>query len=78
MPHPAGDLKSADVPCSIGFDTACKVFSESIGNICIDSSSAKKYYHFIRGVYVGVCVWKEGGAAWQLVPPKHAQHGRPG
>ncbi|KAL4442021.1 hypothetical protein ABPG77_011282 [Micractinium sp. CCAP 211/92] len=43
-----GDLKNADVPCSFGFDTACKVFSESVGNICIDAASAKKYYHFIR------------------------------
>ncbi|KAL4443800.1 hypothetical protein ABPG75_011537 [Micractinium tetrahymenae] len=43
-----GDLKTPDVPCSFGFDTACKVYSESIGNICIDSASAKKYYHFIK------------------------------
>ncbi|KAL4443799.1 hypothetical protein ABPG75_011536 [Micractinium tetrahymenae] len=43
-----GDLKNTDVPCSFGFDTACKVYSEAIGNIMIDSMSAKKYYHFIR------------------------------
>ncbi|KAI7839309.1 hypothetical protein COHA_007007 [Chlorella ohadii] len=43
-----GDLKNADVPISFGFDTACKVFSESIGNIAIDAMSAKKYYHFIK------------------------------
>ncbi|PSC71535.1 pyrophosphate-fructose 6-phosphate 1-phosphotransferase subunit beta [Micractinium conductrix] len=43
-----GDLKNADVPTSFGFDTACKVYSEMIGNIMIDAMSAKKYYHFIR------------------------------
>lgn len=43
-----GDLKSRDVPISFGFDTACKVYSEIIGNIMIDALSAKKYWHFIR------------------------------
>ncbi|KAL4442020.1 hypothetical protein ABPG77_011281 [Micractinium sp. CCAP 211/92] len=43
-----GDLKNTDVACSFGFDTACKVYSEMIGNIMIDAMSAKKYYHFIR------------------------------
>ena len=43
-----GDLKSDDVPISFGFDTACKVYSELIGNIMIDALSAKKYWHFIR------------------------------
>ena len=41
-PPRAGDLKSADVKCSFGFDTACKVYSEMIGNIMIDALSAKK------------------------------------
>ena len=51
----AGDLKNADVKASFGFDTACKVFSEMIGNIMIDAMSAKKYYHFIRqGLQKGV------------------------
>jgi len=45
---PAGDLKNTDVKASFGFDTACKVFSEMIGNIMIDAMSAKKYYHFVR------------------------------
>ena len=45
---PAGDLKNSDVATSFGFDTACKVYSEMIGNIMIDALSAKKYYHFIR------------------------------
>ncbi|KAI3428271.1 hypothetical protein D9Q98_006650 [Chlorella vulgaris] len=43
-----GDLKNADVSISFGFDTACKVYSEVIGNIMVDAMSAKKYYHFIR------------------------------
>lgn len=43
-----GDLKSKEVEISFGFDTACKVYSELIGNIAKDAISAKKYYHFIR------------------------------
>ena len=43
-----GDLRNDFVEISFGFDTACKVYSELIGNIARDSLSAKKYYHFIR------------------------------
>ncbi|MBS0652695.1 MAG: diphosphate--fructose-6-phosphate 1-phosphotransferase [Verrucomicrobia bacterium] len=43
-----GDLKNEHVAISFGFDTACKVYSEIIGNIARDALSAKKYYHFIR------------------------------
>ena len=43
-----GDLRSNDIEMSFGFDTACKTYSELIGNICKDALSAKKYYHFIR------------------------------
>jgi diphosphate-dependent phosphofructokinase len=43
-----GDLRSADIEISFGFDTACKIYSELIGNIARDALSAKKYYHFIR------------------------------
>ncbi|NGX34091.1 MAG: Pyrophosphate--fructose 6-phosphate 1-phosphotransferase [Candidatus Anoxychlamydiales bacterium] len=43
-----GDLKSDEVEMSFGFDTACRVYSELIGNIAKDALSAKKYYHFIR------------------------------
>lgn len=43
-----GDLKNEDIECSFGFDTATKIYSELIGNICRDSISAKKYWHFIR------------------------------
>ena len=43
-----GDLKNEHVEISFGFDTACKVYSEIIGNIARDAQSAKKYYHFIK------------------------------
>ncbi|KAG5246680.1 PYROPHOSPHATE--FRUCTOSE 6-PHOSPHATE 1-PHOSPHOTRANSFERASE [Salix purpurea] len=43
-----GDLKSKDVPTSFGFDTACKIYSEMIGNVMIDARSTGKYYHFVR------------------------------
>ena len=43
-----GDLKNAMIETSFGFDTACKVYSELIGNIQRDANSAKKYWHFIR------------------------------
>lgn len=43
-----GDLKNAWVGTSFGFDTACKTYSEIIGNIARDVASAKKYTHFIR------------------------------
>ncbi len=43
-----GDLKNPYVEVSFGFDTACKVYSEMIGNIGRDVLSAKKYYHFVK------------------------------
>lgn len=43
-----GDLRNEHVEISFGFDTACKVYSEMIGNIERDALSAKKYYHFIK------------------------------
>lgn len=43
-----GDLKSKQVPISFGFDTACKIYSEMIGNIMVDARSTGKYYHFVR------------------------------
>jgi pyrophosphate--fructose-6-phosphate 1-phosphotransferase len=43
-----GDLKNEYVEASFGFDTACKTYSELIGNICRDANSAKKYWHFIK------------------------------
>lgn len=43
-----GDLKNNYIATSFGFDTACKVYSEMIGNIARDALSAKKYTHFIK------------------------------
>ncbi len=43
-----GDLKNAQIEMPFGCDTACRVYSEAIGNICRDSLSAKKYIHFIK------------------------------
>ena len=43
-----GDLKNEMIEASFGFDTACKVYSELIGNIMRDTNSAKKYWHFIK------------------------------
>ncbi len=43
-----GDLRSDDIEISFGFDSACKTYSEIIGNIARDAISAKKYYHFIK------------------------------
>jgi len=43
-----GDLKNEYIETSFGFDTACKTYSELIGNLCRDANSAKKYWHFIK------------------------------
>ncbi|KAK4398896.1 Pyrophosphate--fructose 6-phosphate 1-phosphotransferase subunit beta [Sesamum angolense] len=43
-----GDLKCKEVPTSFGFDTACKIYAEMIGNVMIDARSTGKYYHFVR------------------------------
>ena len=43
-----GDLKNSEIGASFGFDTASKVYSELVGNICRDANSAKKYWHFIK------------------------------
>jgi pyrophosphate--fructose-6-phosphate 1-phosphotransferase len=43
-----GDLKNEYIEASFGFDTACKTYSELIGNICRDANSAKKYWHFVK------------------------------
>jgi len=55
-----GDLKNEVVETSFGFDTACKTYSELIGNIQRDANSAKKYYHFIKlmgrfSYWLGMC-----------------------
>ena len=42
------DLKNDYIATSFGFDTASRVYSEIIGNICKDTISSKKYTHFIK------------------------------
>ncbi|EPR61774.1 phosphofructokinase domain-containing protein [Toxoplasma gondii GT1] len=50
VPHSArGDLHCEEfLPITLGFDSARSMLSEFCGNIALDSSSSKKYYHFIR------------------------------
>lgn len=43
-----GDLKNEQIEISFGFDTACKVYAEVIGNIQRDCNSSRKYWHFIK------------------------------
>ena len=43
-----GDLQGPDIPISFGFDTACKVYSVTIGNIAKDCLSAQKHYFFLQ------------------------------
>eukprot|EP00698_Gefionella_okellyi_P006250 TRINITY_DN15641_c0_g1_i1.p1 TRINITY_DN15641_c0_g1~~TRINITY_DN15641_c0_g1_i1.p1 ORF type:complete len:1234 (+),score=321.17 TRINITY_DN15641_c0_g1_i1:35-3703(+) len=43
-----GDLKNELIETSFGFDTACKLYSELIGNVMIDANASQKYYHFVR------------------------------
>lgn len=43
-----GDLKSEEIEISFGHDTACKIYSELIGNLMRDALSAKKYTHFVK------------------------------
>jgi pyrophosphate--fructose-6-phosphate 1-phosphotransferase len=43
-----GDLMGEGIEASFGFDTATKVYSGLIGNICRDARSSGKYWHFIK------------------------------
>jgi len=43
-----GDLRNEHIQVSFGFDTATKVYSEAIGNLCTDAVSSRKYYYFVR------------------------------
>ena len=43
-----GDMKGGSIETSFGFDTACKVYAELIGNINRDALSVRKYWHFIK------------------------------
>ena len=50
-----GDLKNAFVEVSFGFDTACRTYSELIGNIALDMNSTQKSVlpYFILFVFSG-------------------------
>ncbi|MBT5855652.1 diphosphate--fructose-6-phosphate 1-phosphotransferase [bacterium] len=44
-----GDVQVEDyLPISFGFDTATKIYSETVGNILQDAASSRKYWHFIK------------------------------
>lgn len=43
-----GDLRNEDIEASFGFDTATKVYSYQVSNLCFDAISAMKTYHFVR------------------------------
>jgi len=43
-----GDLKSDEIECSFGFDTAAKTYAATVGSMMRDALSAKKYYYFIK------------------------------
>lgn len=43
-----GDLQNEYINVPFGFDTACKLYSELVGNILTDALSSQKYYHFIK------------------------------
>lgn len=43
-----GDLQNEYIEMSFGFDTAVRSYSEMISNICRDSKSARKAWHFIK------------------------------
>ncbi|MDD4280498.1 diphosphate--fructose-6-phosphate 1-phosphotransferase [Candidatus Sumerlaeota bacterium] len=43
-----GDMRNEHIEASFGFDTAAKTFSQLVSNVCRDSASARKYYHFIK------------------------------
>ncbi|WP_215540118.1 diphosphate--fructose-6-phosphate 1-phosphotransferase [Borreliella bavariensis] len=42
------DLKNNYIEISFGFDSATKIYSEMIGNLCRDALSTKKYWHFVK------------------------------
>lgn len=44
-----GDVQVADLlPCPFGYDTACRIYAELVGNILQDTPSSHKYWHFIK------------------------------
>lgn len=43
-----GDMRNQFIEASFGFDTAAKTYANLVANVCRDSASARKYYHFIK------------------------------
>jgi len=43
-----GDLQNNEIEISFGFNTATRIYSEMVSNICRDSCSAVKAWHFIK------------------------------
>ena len=43
-----GDMRNQYIEASFGFDTAAKTYAQLVSNVCRDSASARKYYHFIK------------------------------
>jgi 6-phosphofructokinase 1 len=43
-----GAVHGAGVEASIGFDSACHMYAQLVGNTGTDAASARKYYHFLR------------------------------
>jgi pyrophosphate--fructose-6-phosphate 1-phosphotransferase len=43
-----GDLKGDMIETSFGFDTASKTYAHTIGSLCRDAISQKKYYFFVK------------------------------
>ena len=44
----SGSLKNEFVETMVGFNTACRVAGQIVGNNATDGASAKKYYYFMR------------------------------
>ncbi len=43
-----GDMRNEYIEASFGFDTAAKTYSQLVSNVCRDSASGRKYYHFVK------------------------------
>lgn len=43
-----GDMRGLGLEMTFGHDSACRIYSELIGNIARDAISSDEYYHFIR------------------------------
>jgi len=43
-----GAIHGTGVEVSVGFDSACHMYAQLVGNTGTDAASARKYYHFLR------------------------------